>query len=98
MNVSITKEEFLAICFAIDGIESYLIYMEKYFGPSDEEFAKYKEQEDKSTQAMRRIREKYEETLFREKMIAGLIAESKKQGKKMTSKEAAKILRKYKVI
>ena len=98
MNISITKEEFLAICFAIDGIESYLIYMEKYFGPSDEEFAKYKEQGDKSIQAMRRIREKYEETLFSEKMIAGLIAESKKQGKKMTSKEAEKILRKYKVI
>ncbi|MBR4562156.1 MAG: hypothetical protein IKO23_09595 [Bacteroidales bacterium] len=98
MNVSITKEEFLAICFAIYGIESYLIYMEKYFGPSDEEFAKYKEQGDKSIQAMRRIREKYEETLFSEKMIAGLIAESKKQGKKMTSKEARKILRKYKVI
>lgn len=98
MNVSITKEEFIAICFAIDGIESYLIYMEKYFGPSDEEFVEYKKRADKSTQAMRRVREKYEETLYREKMIAGIIAESKNQGKKMTSKEAAKILRKYKVI
>ena len=98
MNISITKEEFLAICFAIDGIESYLIYMEKYFGPSDEEFAKYKEQGDKSIQAMRRIREKYEETLYREKMIAGIIAESKNQGKKMSRKTATSLLRKYNVI
>ncbi|MBQ5958182.1 MAG: hypothetical protein IJL44_03220 [Bacteroidales bacterium] len=77
MNISITKEEFLAICFAIEGIESYLIYMEKYFGPSDQEFVKYKKQADKSTQAMRRVREKYEEALYRGKMIAVFTAETK---------------------
>lgn len=98
MNISITKEEFLAICFAIDGIESFSIWMEKYFGPSDQEFVKYKKQADKSTQAMRRVREKYKETLYREKMIAGIIAESEKQGKKMSRKTATSILRKYNVI
>ena len=98
MNISITKEEFLAICFAIDGIESYLIYMEKYFGPSDQEFVEYKKRADKSTQAMRRVREKYEETLYREKMIAGIIAESKNQGRKMSRETATSILRKYNVI
>ena len=98
MNISITKEEFLAICFAIDGIESYLIYMEKYFGPSDQEFVEYKKRADKSTQAMRRVREKYEEALYRGKMIAVFTAENKKQGMKTPRKKAISLLRKYNII
>lgn len=98
MNISITKEEYLAICSTIEVIKTDLIYKEKYFGSSDPEFVECKKQSERNLQAIDRVCEKYEETLYREKMIASLIAESKKQGRKITRNTATSLLRKYKVI
>lgn len=89
MNISITKEEFDAIYFALDQVETDLVSSE------DEEFSMAAK---KSIKALYRFCEKYKKARFKEELTVGLIAESKKNGEKITRKQATRILRKYKVI
>jgi hypothetical protein len=89
MNISITKEEFDAIYFALGQVESDLESSE------DDEFNMPAKQ---SIKAIYRFCEKYKKARFKEEQTAGLIAECKKQGKQISRKEATRVLRKYKII